>query len=156
MKLETDKHIPKGKIVSPVRRAIVAWLCGNGAATRLEIQAAMAKRGFLTDRISYDLCDLRKAGFLTKTKTGAGRELLYDVAGSGAQGDARVAPVPAAVPAPCVKCSVAAPRRIDVMHGAPLAGGDDAPAREGAMDYAALPSLVSGQRVPHRMGRAAP
>jgi len=44
--------------------------------------------------------------------------------------------------------SVAAPRRTGMFTG-PLAGGDPAPAREGALDYMACPSLINGQRVPY-------
>jgi len=153
MKLETDKHIPKGKIVSPVKLAILEWLSKRGPATRKQVQAAMDAHGFESWQVSDGVYSMRKTGHLERMDPLPNGERVFRVAGSKAVAPAE--PMPIAVPTPCVKCSVAAPRLIDVMHGPPLAGGDDAPAREGAMDYAALPSLVNGQRVPHRMGRAA-
>jgi len=51
--------------------------------------------------------------------------------------------------------AVAPPRRISVMLAPTLTGGDGAPMREGALDYAAIPSIINGKRVPLRAGRAA-
>jgi len=154
MKRLDYRHTPKGTLISPVKRAIVDWLREHGPATCKQVHAAMDARGFDSWQVSDGVYSMRKTGHLERMEPRLNEELLFRVAGSNAVAPAE--PTPIAAPSPRVQCSVAAPRRIDVMRAPPLVGENDAPAREGAMDYAAIPSLVNGQRVPRRTGRAAP
>lgn len=125
--------------LNPIQRAALAWLREQGLASADQLRQAMTASGAVTwlmldqrERFWAEDClyELYVAGHAQRSRDGG--ELLYCAA------DADAAP---GAPA------VAAPRRSDVMRAPALAGGDDTPVREGALDYAAVPSLINGQRV---------
>jgi len=144
---------PKGAVHAPERRAVLGWLRSRAcsAYTTREIERAMAVQGLLAPGrgqkwLSGCLSYLLLKGHVTNVKAcGVTRwQAASPHPDLPPEGEGEIAP--AANPP-----SVAAPRRINVFAAPPLSGNDHAPTREGAMDYAACPSIINGQRVPYRI-----
>jgi hypothetical protein len=150
MKQMETKHIPKGTLLSPIKLAIFEYLREHGPATRKQVQAALAGRGFQSKFVGEYVYDMKSSGHLERFKPDFGDELFFHV-----PGDTRT-PVVEPPPPPPVKCSIAGPRRDSVFAAPALTGGGGGPAREGALDAAAIPSLMFGRRVLRRAGRVAP
>jgi len=143
------RNTPKGSVHAPERRAVLGWLRSRAcsAYTASEIGRALAVQGLLMPGrgqkwLSGCLSYLRLKGHVINVKEGG--VTRWQAAAAPHASQAPATPAAAAEPP-----SVAAPRRINVFAAPPLSGGDQAPAREGAMDYAALPSIINGQRVPY-------
>jgi hypothetical protein len=154
-----NRYAQKGEPRGPVNKLVVAWLTLHGPASATQVRQGLLDGGALPVlMIEHNkhhwaedaLYELYCAGCLSRTQQADGA-VIYRIAQAQAP-----APQSEGAPGPDQAMRIAAPRRIDVMHGPLLAPGNDLPARAGAMDYAAIPSLMSGRRVPLRAGARAP
>jgi len=155
-RLQLRFQTTKGKVHAPARRAVLGWLRDRacGAYTVREIGRALLAQGVLTPErgqgwLSTCLSNLRAKGHVINYRDGGATRWQAAVPHGPHAGQAPAAP--AATPP-----GVATPRRINVLTAPPLAGGGWAPAREGALDYMACPSLINGQRVPYYLHKQNP
>ena len=140
--LRATASLGRARVPDVLRRIGIDRITRRGAHAALE---RLCELGWAC-RIQHAPGQSARAAIYTLTETGA--VALAD-AGDRAELPGRPgtqAPKPTKEPARIL--SVAAPRRTGMFTG-PLAGGDPAPAREGALDYMACPSLINGQRVPY-------
>lgn len=140
-------HLPKGTLVSPVRKAIVAYL-RDGERTSGEILQLLLDRNLATNDglarnpywLQNHMAKLREEKHVDKRINDA-QQLVWFLGAVEA---------PAQPAATSNAQAVAAPRQVNVMHGPVYVPPTAAPARAGALDYARMPSLMSGTRVPFR------
>jgi hypothetical protein len=150
---------PKGRIVGPVKRALMDWLNQQPRGTALaEVRHAMLSARVITREdlaknprlLSGLLRSLYRAGHVLRK-----RNTLDVTVWRSAhpcvpeQPEAEQPPVEPERPQP----TIALPRRINVMHGPTLTEPDFIPTRPGALDYMNIPSLINGQRVPRHINK---
>jgi len=148
-------HLPEGAVVSPKRRAILQHIQMHGEASKEQLLEALGnrldkadmqgsptaeqRREWLTSHLNH----LRAAGHLARRVNEQQQVVWY----------AGTEPVEIAAPAPDEDDGFderAAPRQIDVMKGPTYQPRAWVPARAGAADYLAIPSLMGTRRVPFR------
>lgn len=155
---QLGKHgIPKGTVISPTRKAILAHLHAHGASTPGPLLEALLLAAVVTTEdltlnphwLNHQLTRLVQQGHVVRHTNEAGVFVWSIPKWDEPEPEAVVSAAVEAIE-PAFVGRVAAPRHIDRMLGPVYQPPCPTPARAGALDFARAPSVIGSRRVPFR------